>query len=89
MGGIKRDRHSCSEEAISNKNPKKKVMGENQQEVEDPDSLEEFINDPDTEPSPPSKSSRRLPSATESAREMRRMTAADMVALIINRAKKK
>ena len=82
---LKRDRQSSSEEAMNK--PRKKATGIAEQEPEDPDSLEEYLADPNIETPPPSKSARKLSSAIELARGMREMTTADMVTLIINKAK--
>ena len=86
MGRIKRDRQSSSEEAVG-KNPKKKIAGKTDHDAEEIDSLEDYVNGPEIEHLPPSKSARRLPSTTELAKGMREMTTADMVALIIHRTK--
>lgn len=54
----KRSRHSSSEEA-SPKDPKRKptVLSVD----EDPESMEEYLNNPDIDPPPPSKEAKRIP----------------------------
>ena len=86
IAGQKQDRESSPEEALT-KNQKKKPSEKAIDDIKDPDSIEDYIHDPDIEPPPPSKSARRLLSAIELAKDMRELSTTDMVALIINRAK--
>ena len=86
ISGKKRDRQSSSEENVIN-NPRKRISGETLQESEELDSMEEYLNNQDLEPPPPSKSAKKPPTVVELAKGMKEMTTADMITLIINRAK--